>query len=132
MHLSFKRIVLLSVGWICVALGVIGIFLPLLPTTPFMLLASACFMRGSPRIAKWLHEHPKFGPALNNWHQHRAIDRRIKRRANVCIVASFCLSIAIVPAIWQKVMLLTMATILLIWFNRLREIEAVAHAPENT
>nr|WP_205743863.1 YbaN family protein [Grimontia sedimenti] len=123
---------LLSIGWVCVLLGVIGIFLPLLPTTPFMLLASACFMRGSPRIAHWLHNHPTFGPAINNWNEHRAIDKKIKRRATVFIVLSFSLSIAIVPELWHKIMLVTMCVALLFWFNRLREIEAVAGASENT
>ncbi|PML80888.1 YbaN family protein [Enterovibrio norvegicus] len=129
---SLKRVLLVALGWLCVVLGVIGIFLPLLPTTPFILLASACFMRGSPTIANWLHQHPKFGPILYQWHHHRAIDRRVKRRANVCIVLSFTLSIFVVPETWQKIMLICMATVLLIWFNRLPEVEAVAHTPENT
>ncbi|KKD59373.1 hypothetical protein RN22_15765 [Grimontia sp. AD028] len=132
MQESIKRILLLSIGWVCVLLGVIGIFLPLLPTTPFMLLASACFMRGSPRIAHWLHNHPTFGPAINNWNEHRAIDKKIKRRATVFIVLSFSLSIVIVPELWHKIMLVTMCVALLFWFNRLREIEPVAGASENT
>ncbi|AMG32103.2 DUF454 domain-containing protein [Grimontia hollisae] len=132
MKLSFKRLLLLAMGWLSVFLGVIGIFLPLLPTTPFLLLASACFMRGSPRIAKWLHGHPTFGPVINNWQQHRAIDKKVKRRASVFIVLSFSFSIVIVPELWHKAMLVVMAAVLLIWINRLREIEPVARVPENT
>ncbi|WP_325892074.1 YbaN family protein [Grimontia sp. NTOU-MAR1] len=132
MQESIKRVFLLSVGWLCVFLGVIGIFLPLLPTTPFLLLASACFVRGSPRIAKWLHNHPTFGPVITNWNEHRAIDKKIKRRATLFIVLSFSLSIAIVPELWHKIMLASMCAALLFWFNRLREIEPVVRATENT
>ncbi|MEJ2762698.1 YbaN family protein [Photobacterium sp. MCCC 1A19761] len=114
---------LLLIGWLCVGLGVVGIFLPLLPTTPFLLLASACFMRGSPRLSRWLHQHPHFGPILHNWHQHRAVSRTVKRRANLMMVLSFLLSIYWVPLLWHKIMLISMATVLLIWFNRLPVIE---------
>ncbi|MCG7586419.1 YbaN family protein [Photobacterium sp. OFAV2-7] len=114
-----KRTMLLSIGWLCVVLGVLGVFLPLLPTTPFLLLASACFMRGSPRLSRWLHQHPHFGPILKNWHENRAVSKTVKRRANITIVLSFALSVYLVPLLWHKVMLIVMATLLLIWFNRL-------------
>ncbi|ATF09897.1 hypothetical protein BTN50_1418 [Candidatus Enterovibrio altilux] len=127
-----KRFLLISVGWLCVILGCIGIFLPLLPTTPFLLLASACFVRGSPTIAGWLHQHPTFGPIIYNWKQYRAVDRRIKWRANIFIVLSFFISIYIVPEIWQKIMLTAMVIMLLIWFNRLPETKAVARSTKNT
>lgn len=116
-----KKTLLLLCGWVCVALGLIGAFLPLLPTTPFLLLASACFMRGSPKLNHWLLNHPRFGPTLQNWHHHRAVSRHVKRRANIMIVASFAFSIYLVPLLWHKVMLLTMLVVLLIWFNRLPE-----------
>ncbi|MBV1843582.1 MULTISPECIES: YbaN family protein [Photobacterium] len=114
-----KRTILLVCGWICVVLGMIGAFLPLLPTTPFLLLASACFMRGSPRLNHWLLSHPQFGPVLENWHRHRSVSPRVKRRANIMMVLSFAFSIYWVPLIWHKVMLLVMLAILLFWFNRL-------------
>ncbi|EAS43807.1 DUF454 domain-containing protein [Photobacterium profundum] len=125
-----KRTLLITIGWICVVLGVIGIFLPLLPTTPFLLLASACFMRGSPRLSRWLHQHPHFGPILNNWHQHRAVSAVVKRRANISIVLSFAFSIYIVPLLWHKMMLIVIAATLLIWFNRLPVMESVATTQE--
>ncbi|KDM93203.1 YbaN family protein [Photobacterium galatheae] len=115
----FWRTLLLVSGWCFVILGVLGIFLPLLPTTVFLLLASACFMRGSPQLHKWLHSHPHFGPVLENWHQHRAISTKVKRRANLMIVLSFTLSVFIVPVNWVKVLLIVIAVVLLIWFNRL-------------
>ena len=116
-----RKTLLLLCGWICVALGLLGAFLPLLPTTPFLLLASACFMRGSPRLNHWLLNHPKFGPILHNWHKHRAVSKHVKRRANIMIVASFALSIYLVPLLWHKAMLVTMLVVLLVWFNRLPE-----------
>lgn len=74
----FMRIVLLCLGWLAVALGVIGAFLPILPTTPFMILAAALFARSSPRFEKWLLDHPKFGKPLTDWRKQGAISRPAK------------------------------------------------------
>ncbi|QIR05742.1 YbaN family protein [Salinivibrio costicola] len=121
-----------SLGWLWVGLGTAGIFLPVLPTTPFLLLASGCFMRGSPRIANWLHAHPTFGPILTDWYQKRAISRKVKIRATVMILASFTFSIYIVSFVWLKVMLLICLIVLLCWFLRLPETESVAASAENS
>jgi len=71
----------LLAGWISLALGVIGIFLPLLPTTPFVLLAAACFSRGSERCERWLLDHPRFGPLVRDWRAERAVPLRAKQLA---------------------------------------------------
>ncbi|MFM2056591.1 MAG: hypothetical protein RLY71_976 [Pseudomonadota bacterium] len=71
----------LLAGWISLALGVIGIFLPLLPTTPFVLLAAACFSRGSERCERWLLDHPRFGPLVRDWRTNRAVPLRAKQLA---------------------------------------------------
>lgn len=125
--LNVKRKIISSfyivIGGLAVVLGVLGIFLPLLPTTPFLLLASACFMRGSPQLNRWLRCHPTLGPILNNWHQHRAVSPTVKRRGNIMIVCSFMLSAILVPLWWHKVMLVVMASIVLFFFNRIAVIE---------
>lgn len=83
------RFLYLALGWLMVAIGIIGIFLPLLPTTPFLLLAAWLFARSSERIETWLLTHPMLGPPLRDWRQHGAIPRRAKLIACVTIAASF-------------------------------------------
>ena len=68
-----KRVFFLVVGTLALALGVIGLVVPLLPTTPFLILAAACFMRSSPRIHDWLIAHPLLGKILRDWQEHRGI-----------------------------------------------------------
>jgi uncharacterized membrane protein YbaN (DUF454 family) len=63
----------LFLGWLFVALGIVGAALPLMPTVPFLLMAAFCFERGSPRLHAWLIHHPKFGPPLVEWQKHRVI-----------------------------------------------------------
>ncbi|MGF1759407.1 YbaN family protein [Photobacterium sagamiensis] len=126
-----KRTTLVICGSLCVVLGVIGIFLPLLPTTPFLLLASACFMRGSPRLSCWLHKHPQFGPVLTNWHENRAVSSTVKRRAYITIILSFALSLTLVPHLGHKIMLIVIGATLLFWFNRLPIVERVAPTKKN-
>lgn len=72
------RFVLMGLAWLAVAIGVIGIFLPVLPTTPFIILAAALFARSSPRFEQWLLEHPRLGKPLMDWRQDGAISRRAK------------------------------------------------------
>ena len=85
-------------GWLFVALGVIGVFLPLLPTTPLLLVALACFSKSSPRFQRMLLEHPRFGPVLRQWQENRTVSRANTRKALVLIVAAFSLSMFLVRA----------------------------------
>lgn len=73
------RIVGVAVGCTAVVLGAIGVVLPLLPTTPFLLLAAAVFLRSSPRMHKWLMGRRVLGPILQDYLRHRAVSRRTRR-----------------------------------------------------
>ncbi|WP_139412661.1 YbaN family protein [Bartonella mastomydis] len=65
-------------GWIMVILGIIGVVLPIMPTVPFLLVASWCFTRSSPRFHHWLNNHRIFGPPLKRWEERRAISPFVK------------------------------------------------------
>ncbi|MEM9735788.1 MAG: YbaN family protein [Pseudomonadota bacterium] len=84
-----------GLGWIAVALGMIGAALPLLPTVPFLLLAAFCFARGSERFHRWLLTHPRFGPPIRDWQAHGAISRRAKVMAVAAMAASLLLPLVL-------------------------------------
>ncbi|WP_019519144.1 YbaN family protein [Faucicola boevrei] len=68
----------LCLGFLFLGIGIIGIVLPVLPTTPFVLLATACFAKSSEKFHHWLINHKTFGPLIKNWHERRAIPRYAK------------------------------------------------------
>lgn len=121
--MALKRGLFLLVGLSSLALGVIGIVVPLLPSVPFILLAAFCFARSSQTLHRWLMSHPWFSDALKQWQQHRAIRKGLKRRALFFTALSFCLSILVVPLLWLKLMLLTMACGLLLFLWKIPEID---------
>jgi len=67
------RPALIAFGWLNVGIGLVGVVLPLLPTTVFLLIALWAFSKSSPRFHTWLYSHPRFGPVLHDWHMERAI-----------------------------------------------------------
>jgi uncharacterized membrane protein YbaN (DUF454 family) len=81
-------------GLACVGIGLVGAALPLVPTTPFILLAAFAFARGSPRLRRWTLEHPRFGPTVARWEADGAIAPRHKRYACAAMALSLAVSLA--------------------------------------
>lgn len=96
-----KRQLFLLAGLAALALGSIGIVLPLLPTVPFMILAAFCFANSSPRLEKWLVDHKTFGPHIQNWRKGRAITRKGKWAATIAFAASCLISLIFVELPWN-------------------------------
>ena len=96
------RFVLQGVGWLSVGLGVVGIFLPVLPTTPFLLLAAACFARSSPRFYHWLVDHPRLGPWIRGYLEGGGIPLKAKVYAIGLMWVSIGVSCWLVPMAWAR------------------------------
>ena len=77
-RVRLKRAVLVAAGLLALLLGLLGAVLPGLPTTPFILLAAACFAQASPRLHSWLVQHRWLGPMVRDWEAHRSMPLRIK------------------------------------------------------
>ena len=77
----WQRVLWVAAGALALITGVVGIFVPLLPTTPFVLLGAFCFSRGSERCERWLLEHRRFGPIVRDWRANRAVPLRAKQFA---------------------------------------------------
>ncbi|EKE68756.1 YbaN family protein [Gallaecimonas xiamenensis] len=117
------RYLFLLVGWLAIALGILGIALPVLPTTPFILLAAWCFAKGSPRCHQWLRSNRYFGQMVRDWEAQRGLRRRYRRRAVAMMLVTFSISLLLVPKIWLKIMLVTILVSVLIYLYRLPVIE---------
>lgn len=88
----WQRALWVAAGALALATGIVGIFVPLLPTTPFVLLAAFCFSRGSARCERWIVEHPRFGPLVRDWRGQRAIPLRAKQLAWLMMAAGSALA----------------------------------------
>jgi uncharacterized membrane protein YbaN (DUF454 family) len=104
------RWTLLTAGFLATALGVLGVFLPVLPTVPFLLLALACFARSSERFYDWLLDHAHFGPIVQPYIDGCGMSRASKGKAITLLWASIILSaFLLVEHVWVRVVLLVIA-----------------------
>jgi len=104
-----KRQLLIITGTICVAIGLIGIFVPILPTTPFLLLAAACYLRSSPRFYNWLMNNRWFGTYIRNYIEGRGIPIKVKLFTIVLLWATIGISIWLVANLIVTIILLIIA-----------------------
>lgn len=106
------RVLYFSMGVAALMAAALGVVLPLLPTTPFVLLAAACFARSSERFHRAMLRQRWLGPILSDWEKHRAMQRSTKHAAVFMLVVSFGASMLIAPAHWQRALLLATALVL--------------------
>jgi uncharacterized membrane protein YbaN (DUF454 family) len=99
-----RRVLLQALGWSCVALGLVGAVLPLLPTTPFLLVALWAFAGSSRRFHDWLYTHRLFGPPLQAWQAHGVIPLKAKVLALCAMVASMTYVIVFATVPWWGIM----------------------------
>jgi uncharacterized membrane protein YbaN (DUF454 family) len=105
----------LAAGVLSAGIGLIGIVVPLLPTTPLMILAAACFARSSPRLHDWLWNHRVFGPAIRDWRQYRAISPFAKRASVGAMAAAFGISVILGVKLWALLLQAVVLTVMGGW-----------------
>ncbi len=90
-------------GIVALGLGIVGIFLPVLPTTPLVLLAAFCFGKGSPQLRRWITAHRTFGPMIDDWETTGAIPRKVKISACGIMAVTFAVCVIIALPVWVLV-----------------------------
>jgi len=105
---SAKKVLLVAAGSLCLGLAVLGLFLPLLPTTPFLLLASACYVRSSERLHGWLMENRLLGGYIRNFKERRGIPLRARVTTVLLLWLPLAYSIYRLDLLWLELLLLLM------------------------
>lgn len=114
------QIVFAALGTLFLLTGIVGVFLPILPTTPFLLLAAACYARSSRRFYNWLMNHPAFGPLIVEWRTYRSIPWRAKLVAMATMLLTFGSSILFfVHDGWLQLALTFFGLMMLVWMYRI-------------
>jgi uncharacterized protein len=112
------RYLLLGFAGLCLAVGVIGIFVPGLPTTVFILMAGWAAARSSPRFSAWLESHGLFGPMLRDWRESRAVSRRAKLSATIMMAACAVILFLTSTRMWLAETITAVMAIVLLWLWR--------------
>lgn len=99
-YIYYKKVWFKVLGLMLVVLGIIGIVLPVMPTTIFFILALACFTRSSPALEHWLLNHPRYGTTLHQWQAHKVVPVKAKYCAALGMLVGFIFLLASSPAIW--------------------------------
>ena len=105
MERSVKKYLLILAGSISLVLGIIGIVIPVLPTTPFLLLASFCYLRSSKRLYDWMLNNRFFGPYIYNYLTYRAIKRSVKVVTLILLWLALAVSIVLVSNVYLRIFL---------------------------
>jgi uncharacterized membrane protein YbaN (DUF454 family) len=122
---STLRWLLIIVGLAAVGIGTVGIFVPLLPTTPFYLLAAACFFRSSDRLYRWLIGNKWCGPYIRNYREHRAIPRHAKIVALILLWGTIGHSVlALLDQLWLRILLVAIAAGVTIYLLSLKTLKS--------
>lgn len=109
-----------ALGTLFLLVGIIGIFMPILPTTPFLLLATACYARSSRRFYNWLMNHPALGPLIVEWRTYRSIPWRVKLVAVATMTLTFGSSIIFfIKDGWLQLALAFFGVMMVIWLYRI-------------
>jgi len=103
---NIKNYLLVIAGSISLGLGLIGVFIPVLPTTPFLLITAFCYARSSRRLYRWLMSHKVFGPYIYNYVKHHAVPKRTKIAALILLWLSLGLSIYLIDHLHVRIVLL--------------------------
>ncbi len=103
------KVLLLFLGTLCLVLAIVGIFVPVLPTTPLLLLTAYCYYRSSERMYTWLMSHPHLGPYIKNFREHRIIPRRVKVYILILLWSSLLFCAYILDPLWLKGLMMAIA-----------------------
>ena len=122
-----KRTILISLGLLCVGLGFVGVFVPGIPTTIFLIIALWAFTKSSKKLRHWLLNHKRFGPILNNWQEHKVVPRRAK------ILMVVLMSLAVILFYYSlQSLILTIGLIIILVSVAIYVISLPSKVPENS
>ena len=122
-----KKTILISLGWLCVGLGFVGVLVPGIPTTIFLIIALWAFTKSSKKLRHWLLNHKRFGPILNNWQEHKVVPRRAK------ILMVVLMSLAVILFYYSsQSLILTIGLIIILVSVAIYVISLPSKIPENS